>query len=134
MGKPPTEVDVAKEMGIPIDELHSILTEVSCTSILTIEDLCQDKEDEDAIRDSIADPNAISTEEKLTCEETRDLLAAAIEALPKQEKLVVSLYYHEELTMKEVGQVLDVSESRVCQIHSSAILRLRTRMKELQGR
>ena len=134
MGKPPTEVYVAKEMGIPIDELHSILTEVSCTSILTIEDLCQDKEDEDAIRDSIADPNAISTEEKLTCEETRDLLAAAIEALPKQEKLVVSLYYHEELTMKEVGQVLDVSESRVCQIHSSAILRLRTRMKELQGR
>ena len=78
--------------GVVVVSLQGGITPFSQT-----EDLCQDKEDEDAIRASIADPNAISTEEKLTCEETRDLLAVAIEALPKQEKLVVSLYYHEVL-------------------------------------
>ncbi|MCZ6679168.1 MAG: FliA/WhiG family RNA polymerase sigma factor [Candidatus Poribacteria bacterium] len=132
MGYAPAQVDVAKEMGIPVDELHTMLTDVSCTSMLALEELCQDKNDEAAIRDTIADPNAVNVDEKLTYEETKDLLATAIDALPKQEKLVVTLYYHEELTMKEVGRVLDVSESRICQIHSSAILRLRAHIKKLR--
>ena len=132
MGEAPTEANLAEEMGIPIDELHQILIDVSCTSMLLLEEICQDKENEDAIREYIADPNAISVDEKLAYEETRDLLASAIDALPEQEKLVVTLYYYEELTMKEVGQVLGVSESRVCQIHSSAVLRLRGSIKRLQ--
>jgi RNA polymerase sigma factor for flagellar operon FliA len=131
-GEPPTETAIAEEMGISIDELQIRLTEVSTTSMLALEELCQDKEDEDALRDYIADPNGVSFDERLIYEETRDLLASAIDALSKQEKLVVTLYYYEEITMKEVGQVLGVSESRVCQIHSSAILRLRNSMRKLQ--
>ena len=59
--------------------------------------------------------------------------AVAIDSLPEQEKLTITLYYYEELTMKEVGRVLDVSESRICQIHSSAVIRLRSRLKGLQS-
>ena len=90
MGEAPTEANLAEEMGIPIDELHQILIDVSCTSMLLLEEICQDKENEDAIREYIADPNAISVDEKLAYEETRDLLASAIDALPEQEKLVVT--------------------------------------------
>lgn len=133
MGRPPTEADVAKEMRISIDELHEMLTAVSCTSMLMLEDLCRDKDEEAAVRDNIADPNAVSVDEILTHEEIKNLLAASIEGLPKQDKLVVTLYYYEELTMKEVGLVLGVSESRVCQIHSGAILRLRGHIKKLQA-
>ena len=132
LGQSPTETDLAEEMGISIDELHQILLEISCTSMLVLEEMCQDKENEDAIREYIADPNQVSADEKLAYEETRNLLASAIDALPQQEKLVVTLYYYEELTMKEVGEVLGVSESRVCQIHSSAVLRLRGYIRKLQ--
>ena len=134
MGEPPGEVAVAKEMGIEIGELHAMLTNISCTSMLTLEDLCQDKDDEATIRDYIADPHAIDVDEKLTYDETRHLLATSIDALPKQEKLVITLYYQNELTMKEVGQILDVSESRICQIHSSAVIRLRGYMTKSQAR
>jgi RNA polymerase sigma factor for flagellar operon FliA len=134
LGEPPTESAIAKEMRISLNELHTMLAEVSCTSMLTLEELCQDKEDETTIRDYIADPNAVSADDKLTYEETRDLLAKAVDALPEQEKLVITLYYQHELTMKEAGQALAVSESRICQIHSSAIIRLRAHMKRLQER
>jgi len=134
LGEPPTEAAVAKEMGIRLSELHAMLADVSCTSMLTLEELCQDKDDETSVRDYIADPNAVDINEKLTYEETRALLAKAIDVLPDQEKKVVTLYYQHELTMKEVGHVLEVSESRVCQIHSSAIIRLRAHVKRLQAR
>ena len=134
LGETPTEMAIAEEMGVSIDELNAMLTDVSCTSMLTLEELFQDEEGQNVAHDYIADPNHVSVEDTLTYEETRDLLADAIEGLPKQEKLVIGLYYNDELTMKEVGLVLGVSESRVCQIHSSAVLRLRAQIKKLQDR
>ena len=127
----PTEAEVADYLGVKVSLVHQMLNDVSSTSMLMLEDLCTNKEEEDSIRYYIADPSNTSPLDKITYEESRDRLAQAIESLPEQERIALTLYYFEELTMKEVGMVLNVSESRVCQVHSSAILRLRARLKHL---
>ena len=108
-----------------IDEVHQALAETSCTAIITLNDLTTDVDEQDAIQEFIADPSHVDAADQLIYEETKNLLAEAIDTLPERDKLVLSLYYNEELTMKEIGLVLDVKESRVSQLHSSAILRLR---------
>jgi len=133
MLRPPSEEEIAGELGISLNELHKTLSEVSCTAMLMLDEICQDKENEDSVRHYIEDPRATSAIDKLVHEETKHILAEAIDSLPEQEKLTITLYYYEELTMKEVGKVLKVSESRICQIHSSAIIRLRSRLKDMQS-
>ncbi|HHZ92172.1 TPA: FliA/WhiG family RNA polymerase sigma factor [Candidatus Poribacteria bacterium] len=124
-GRAPDEFEVAQEMGMTIDEVHQALAETSCTAIITLNDLTTDVDEQDAIQEFIADPSHVDAADQLIYEETKNLLAEAIDTLPERDKLVLSLYYNEELTMKEIGLVLDVKESRVSQLHSSAILRLR---------
>ncbi len=130
---PPTEEDVAEYLDVSVAVLQQMLADISSTAMLMLEDLCTSKEDEETIRYYIADPNNTSPLDKITYEETRDMLAKAIDSLPEQERLTLSLYYFDELTMKEVGTILNVSESRVCQVHSSAILRLRNRLRYLES-
>ena len=124
-GRAPDEFEVAKEMGMTIDEVHQALTDVSCTAIITLNDLTTDEDEQDAIQEFVADPSNIDAADQLIYDETKDLLAEAIDSLPERDRLILSLYYNEELTMKEIALVLDVNESRVSQLHSSAILRLR---------
>jgi RNA polymerase sigma factor for flagellar operon FliA len=128
----PSEEDVAKHMGISVEELRKILLEISGMALLTLEDISTDEENEEAIKDFVADPNAANPEDQIAFEEAKKLLAQAIKSLPHQEKIVLSLYYYEEMTMKEIGKVLGVSESRVSQIHSSAILRLRGKLRRIK--
>lgn len=130
--KPPSEEEVADYMGISVEELRKMLLDVSGMALLTLEDILLDREEEGAIRDFVADPKAANPEDQIAFEEAKRILAQAIESLPKQEKIVLSLYYYEEMTMKEIGKVLGVSESRVSQIHSSAILRLRGKLRRLK--
>lgn len=132
MLRPPSEEEIAGNLGISLNELHKTLSEVSCTAMLMLDEICQDKENEDSVRNCIKDPKSASPIDKLVHGETKRILGEAINALPEQEKMTITLYYYEELTMKEVGKVLNVSESRICQIHSSAIIRLRSRLKDLQ--
>jgi len=134
MLRTPSESEIAKELGISLNEFHKMLSEVSCTAMLMLNEICKDREDEDAIRNYIEDPKSANPIDKLTHEETKSILADAIGSLPEQERLTITLYYYEELTMKEVGSILSVSESRICQIHSSAIIRLRTRLQKFQSR
>ena len=124
-GRAPDEFEVATEMGMTIDEVHQALTDVSCTAIITLNDLTTDEDEQDAIQEFVADPSNIDAADQLIYDETKDLLAEAIDSLPERDRLILSLYYNEELTMKEIALVLDVNESRVSQLHSSAILRLR---------
>lgn len=121
----PDEDKMAAAMGLSLEKYHETLLEVNRMTLSLLDDTFHDGE-------TPGDPDSMSTqdpESELVQSETTDMVGDAIENLPEKERLVVTLYYYEEMTMKEIGQVLDISESRVCQIHSSAILRLHARLK-----
>jgi len=118
--------DVANEMGISLDEYFSLLQESNTCRILNFVDIGAD---EDAMRDA-SNVSTINPVEGLQKQQFREQLVSAINILPKREKLIVSLYYDEELNLREIGEVLDVSESRVSQLLSQAHLRMRKFISE----
>jgi len=129
LGRDVSDVEVAEKLDISLNEYHHILSEVSTGKILGIDDLGVS---EDAIKlteDSITDDPYQSFEQSAF----KKGLAQCIKSLPEREALVLSLYYDEELNLREIGQVLDVSESRVSQIHSQAMHRLKARMQSWQS-
>jgi len=133
----PGEPEVADFMGISINELRKMLIEVNRISLFLLDDICQHEEDEDddapkSFLEIVKDVKSPNPAAQLEIKETKRILGEVIEALPEKERLVITLYYYEELTMKEIGKVLDVSESRVCQMHSSAIIRLRAKLKNFK--
>jgi len=128
-GRAAEEFEVAEELGISQQQLQETLTEVGCTSILTIEDLITDEENEEIVNDWLADPYAVDVQEQIELQENKEILAEFIDQLPEKEKLVVSLYYNEEATMQEISLVLGITVGRVSQLHSSAIVRLRNALK-----
>ena len=128
-GRAAEEFEVAEELGISQQQLQETLAEVGCTSILTIEDLMTDEENEEIVNDWLADPYAVDVQEQIELQENKEILAESIDQLPEKEKLVVSLYYNEEATMQEISLVLGITVGRVSQLHSSAIVRLRNALK-----
>ena len=119
--------DVARELGVALDEYHRMLRDSMACRLFSFEQM--NPEDEDNPVDRVADrgPGPV---EALEQQGFREALAAAVDGLPERERLVLSLYYDEELNLREIGAVLEVTESRVCQIHGQALLRLRARMQE----
>ena len=130
-GRAAEEFEVAEELGISQEQLQETLAQVGCTSILTIEDLMTDEENEEIVNDWLADPYAVDVQEQIELQENKEILAESIDQLPEKEKLVVSLYYNEEATMQEISLVLGITVGRVSQLHSSAIVRLRNALKPL---
>lgn len=128
-GRAAEEFEVAEELGISQQQLQETLAEVGCTSILTIEDLMTDEENEEIVNDWLADPYAVDVQEQVELQENKEILAESIDQLPEKEKLVVSLYYNEEATMQEISLILGITVGRVSQLHSSAIVRLRNTLK-----
>jgi RNA polymerase sigma factor for flagellar operon FliA len=126
-GRPGRDEEVAALLGIDLAALDAWLTQVRGVSLGSLEAPGLGTSDGDAVtlRDRVATEAAQGPEPRVQAQQRTALLAEAIDALPQQEKVVIALYYHEELTMKEIGQVLDVTESRVSQIHTKAILHLR---------
>jgi RNA polymerase sigma factor FliA len=132
----PTDAEVAGELGIPVKELHDIFAKLSYTSIVSFEELWApgtDKDDRSSLVSTIRDETAEDPVQMFESEEIKDILAGAIERLPERERTVVVLYYYEGLTLKEIGQVLGVTESRVSQLHTKSVLRLRARLHSAQG-
>lgn len=128
LGRPATEEEVAEEMGLSLDEFMTTLGEISGAAMLRIEDFSSKSGDMDLL-DVVADQNGVDPQTIIRKREVREALSNAIDNLPEKEKLVVTLYYYEELTMKEAGAVLDLTESRVCQLHTQAMLRLKGKLK-----
>ena len=130
MGRAPTDEEIAGKVGISVDELEESLTDISRSSIAALDELwsVSGEGDQISLLDTIEDPTGARPADALDETETKELLADAISRLPEREKLVVTLYYYEELTLREIGEVLGVTESRVSQLHTKAILRLKSRL------
>jgi RNA polymerase sigma factor for flagellar operon FliA len=125
LGREAHDAEIAKELNISLTEYHSILQDVSGAYLLAIDEPDENGLDEDQLGAADEeDPFSLLTKSEFAGD-----LAQVIESLPEKEKLVMSLYYDQELNLKEIGLVLEVSESRVSQIHSQAIARIRSRLK-----
>ena len=129
----PSEAEVANELGIGLDELHQIFSQVSFVNVVALDELLNvsgDRGDKLSLVDTLEDTKAEDPVMAFETEETKYLLARAINTLPEREKIVVTLYYYEGLTLAEIGQVLGVTESRICQMHTKAVLQLRAKLAE----
>ena len=137
LGRPPTDAEIAKKLGVTEEELGDSLLDISRSSIAALDELWTSSSgsgDPVALIDTIEDPLAAAPEAELAVTEIKEVLGDAIAALPEREKLVVTLYYFEELTLREIGEVLGVTESRVSQLHTKAVLRLKARLAGSQPR
>jgi len=130
----PSDQEVAERMGITLKEFQDILAKLSYTSVVSFEELWVggDREDGQSAIGTIRDDTADDPVAVFESAEIKDILAQAIERLPEREKTVIALYYYEGLTLKEIGQVLGVTESRVSQLHTKAVLRLRAKLRAAQ--
>jgi RNA polymerase sigma factor for flagellar operon FliA len=132
LGRSPSEGELAKQLNISTDELLSALGDVSSTTLLSLDELISREDDNrqvpriETVENAAADNILTDIERK----ELRVFLINSISGLTEQERLVVALYYYEELTLKEIGEVMLISESRVSQIHTKAVLRLRQMIRE----
>ncbi|HEY3265106.1 MAG TPA: RNA polymerase sigma factor WhiG [Actinomycetota bacterium] len=130
----PSEREVAERLGVSVSELHDVINQISFVSVLALDELLSvgnDRGEQVSLLDTLADKG---TDPTLGVEgqETRALLAGAINSLSEREKIVVTLYYFEGLTLAEIGDILGVTESRVCQIHTKAVNQLRLQLVEVE--
>lgn len=130
LGRTVTDAEVSKQLGLSEEEYQRTVMKVSGTSILSLNDVWYSGDDNDnlSIGDSIESPSSLNPDVQVEREEIRKVIIQAINELPEKEKMVIVLYYHEDLTFKEIGQVLEVSESRISQLHTRANLRLRAKL------
>ena len=133
LGRLPEDEEIAKEMGVTLEEFCKTLNETRNMPLLSLEDLgiARDSGDKQSLLDTLEGRGDVDPQTQMRLTELKNLIAAAIDSLPEKERLMVSLYYYEELTMKEIGEVLGITESRISQIHSKAVYRLRTKLKSL---
>jgi RNA polymerase sigma factor FliA len=129
----PTDREIAEHLGISLGELHDIVTQISSVSILALDEpvsVGSDRGETISLMDTLTDVAHGDLIEGLEGDEMRAMLSAAINQLSDREKIVVTLYYFEGLTLSEIGDVLGVTESRVCQIHTKAVGQLRIRLTD----
>jgi RNA polymerase sigma factor for flagellar operon FliA len=131
LGRTPTDEEMSAKLDMSVEEFQDALLEIANSSVLALDDLWTFADPEGSgqisVLDTIQDPNAIDPEIEAHTSELKDRLADAIESLPERERLVIALYYYENLTLREIGEVLGVTESRVSQLHTKAVLALRSR-------
>lgn len=134
LGRPATDSEIAGAMGVSEDDFAKTMMKISSTSILSLNDVWYSADDSDkiSIGDSIESPVSLNPDAVIEREEIKRVIIQAIQELPDKEKKVLVLYYYEDLTLKEIGKVLDVTESRVSQLHTKAILRLRAKLTNMR--
>ncbi|MHB1467996.1 MAG: RNA polymerase sigma factor WhiG [Solirubrobacteraceae bacterium] len=128
----PSDAEIAQELKIEVEELQESLIAISNSSIVALDELWSVSDssgDQVSLLDTIEDPGAPDPARALDVGDLKDRIAESIARLPEREKLVIALYYYENLTLREIGEVLGVTESRVSQLHTKAVLRLRSNMQ-----
>ena len=129
LGRSPLESEIAAELELALDDYQSLLSKVRGTQLVYLEDMSRNTDDEDGfldrhMGDAEADPLVMLRDQRL-----REALVAAIKNLPEREQYIMSMYYEQDMNLKEIAAVLDVTESRICQLHSQSIARLRAKMR-----
>ncbi|PZQ76441.1 MAG: RNA polymerase sigma factor FliA [Variovorax paradoxus] len=129
LGRTPLESEIAAELKMPLAEYQALLGRVRGTQLVYLEDIGAHAEDEEGfldrhVADEEADPMSLLKDQRL-----RSALVAAIESLPERERYIMGMYYEQDMNLKEIAAVLGVTESRVCQLHSQSIARLRAKMR-----
>jgi RNA polymerase sigma factor for flagellar operon FliA len=130
----PTETELAAKLGLSEEELQASLLEIANSSVYALDELwtiSDSSGDQVSLLDTISDPRADDPQESLASSEVKDRLTEAVASLPEREQLVVALYYYEGLTLREIGEVLGVTESRVSQLHTKAVMRLKSALQEV---
>jgi len=130
LNRPPKDKEVAQALGISIEKFYKLLDKTKSVSFLDIETIRRRMPDnnEEDLFDLIESDNEVNPFTLLNKTEIKEILAKAINSLPEKEKIVVSLYYYEDLTMREIGEIMGYTESRISQMHTKAMLRLRIRL------
>ncbi|HEY9099624.1 MAG TPA: RNA polymerase sigma factor FliA [Thiobacillus sp.] len=129
LGRQPTEGEIARSMQIPLDAYQSMLGDARGHQLLYFEDFGESDESDSFLDKQSSDESSMPLPQLLDAN-LRACIIAGIENLPEREKLLMSLYYEQELNLREISEVFGVSESRICQLHGQAIARLRTKLKE----
>ena len=129
LGRSPLESEIAAELDMSLADYQSLLGKVRGTQLVYLEDMARSSDDDDSfldrhVGDSDADPLNMLRDQRL-----RQALIAAIKNLPEREQFIMSMYYEQDMNLKEIAAVLDVTESRICQLHSQSIARLRAKMR-----
>ncbi len=132
LGRSATENEVASSLGLELEEFHYLINQVKGISMVNLDELRSHPDiDQPSYGDIFEDVKAENPFASLKTRELREAVADCIGALPEKERLVISLYYYEDLNMKEIGNVLGITESRVCQIHTKAVARLSSKLRTL---
>ena len=129
----PTDEEISADLGVDVGQFQEILNQISCASVVALDEFWDapgQGQDKINLIDTIEDTDAPDPSRAYRKQAVKEILAAAIQRLPERERIVIGLYYYEGLTLKEIGEVLGVTESRISQLHTKAILRLRGRIKE----
>ncbi len=127
----PTDEEMAAELQLTVDDFQDALLQISNSSVAALDELWTVSDasgDQVSLLDTLQDPDALDPALVMDATDLKDRVSDAIARLPEREKLVVALYYYENLTLREIGEVLGVTESRVSQLHTKAVLRLRSRL------
>jgi len=134
LGRAATEAEVAEAMSMTSEEYAELLDEVRPVTCVELDGLASEEDEETTLHDVIADENQVSAPSQLEHKELLALLAARIDALPDMQKKVLAFYYYEDMRLAEIAQIFGVTESRICQIHTQAVLGLRAYLKAAQER
>lgn len=129
----PSDQELSQEIGVTIEELQEHIQQISNSAVIALDELWSVSDSSGgqvSLLDTLEDPNAADPERSYDAVNVKEQIAEAISRLPEREKLVVALYYYENLTLREIGEVLGVTESRVSQLHTKAVLRLKSRLQE----
>ncbi|WP_424945178.1 RNA polymerase sigma factor WhiG [Blastococcus xanthinilyticus] len=128
----PSDEEVAAAMDMDVEDIRKFLGQLSLVNVVALDELLTDDDGgSPRLGDTLQDPTALDPQAMAEHGEARQLLARAVEQLPEREKVVVSLYYFEGLTLADIGRVLGVTESRICQLHTKAVLHLRTKLADI---